>query len=123
MTPLVGITTYGLDARQGFILPADYAEAVHRAGVAAVLIPQGQPSPGALLDRLDALILAGGGDLDPTLYGGRAHPTVYMVDAERDILDLALARTAIETGLPLLGICRGCQVINVALGHPFTGRG
>jgi putative glutamine amidotransferase len=81
-----------------------------------VLLPPGEPRPLALLARLDGLILAGGGDIDPATYGGRQHETIYMVDADRDRTELALARRAVEASLPTLGICRGSQVLNVALG-------
>lgn len=66
--------------------------------------------------RLDGLILAGGGDIDPALYNGQDHATIYMVDTERDSSELDLVRRVVEAGVPTLGICRGVQVINVALG-------
>ena len=69
-----------------------------------------------MLDRIDGLLLAGGADIDPQLYGADAHPETRGTVPERDTFELALARRAIERDLPFLGICRGMQVMNVALG-------
>jgi putative glutamine amidotransferase len=69
-----------------------------------------------LLGRLDGLILTGGGDIDPVPYNGRPHETIYMLDTERDLSELALVQHVITAGMPTLGICRGAQVLNVALG-------
>ena len=114
--PLIGITTYGRDPAKGFSLPAEYADAVRRAGGIPVLVPPGEPHLAELLSRLDGLILTGGGDLDPDLYRGSKHETIYNVDAERDATEIALTKQAVNSGVPTLGICRGAQVINVALG-------
>lgn len=114
-TPVIGLTTYGRDLAGAFSLPADYCAAITRAGGTPVLLPP-TVDPAAVVSRLDGLLLAGGGDLDPRLYGGPNHETVYMVDAGRDTVELGLARHAIETDLPCLCICRGIQVLNVALG-------
>lgn len=116
MAPLIGITTYPRNDDGSFTLPALYVAAVRRAGGLVVLIPPGEPRPDALLDRVDGLLLTGGGDLDPDLYGGRRHETIYGVNAERDAGEIALVRSWLPRRKPLLGICRGCQVINVALG-------
>jgi putative glutamine amidotransferase len=90
---------------------------VRRAGGLPVLLTPG-PSEQVhdLLGRLDGLVLTGGGDLDPATYGGIAHESVYGVDRERDDFELALARAAAERRFPTLCICRGMQVMNVALG-------
>jgi putative glutamine amidotransferase len=80
------------------------------------MFPPGETHRQRLLDLVDGLILAGGGDMDPALYGGSPHETIYMVDPERDASELGLARQVIESGMPTLGICRGAQMINVALG-------
>lgn len=125
--PVIGITTYGPDDAQeledadlpSFTLPTVYVDAVERAGGLAVLLPPMSLADGradAILDRLDALILSGGGDIDPRLYDGGEHPTVYMVSAERDRFELDLTARALTRELPLLGICRGMQVLNIALG-------
>lgn len=120
MPPLIGITTYGRkDEEQCFSLPAAYVDAVRRAGGVPVLLPPGELvelNLELLLSRLDGLILAGGGDLDPALYAGTQHETIYNVDAERDASEIALARQVVNRELPVLGICRGTQAINVALG-------
>jgi len=113
---LVGLTTYGRDEKNNFHLPAEYVEAVRQAGGIPVLLPHGKTDPHALLDRIDALILTGGGDIDPVEYGGTPHETLYMVDSERDKTEIALVRQVVKSGFPTLGICRGVQVINVALG-------
>jgi putative glutamine amidotransferase len=114
--PLIGITTYARDEQGRFALPAAYVDAVRRAGGIPVLLPPGEAQAAELLPRLDGLILAGGGDVDPALYGGTSHPTVYHVDPERDRCEVALVRETVDRGVPTLGICRGAQVINVALG-------
>ena len=93
--PLIGITTYGRDAAGSYSLPACYVDAVRRAGGSALLLAPGDSIVPA---ALAGLVLAGGGDLDPALYGGKSHPTVYMTDAERDDSELALIRSAIEHG-------------------------
>ena len=111
--PLIGLTTYGRDTSGRFSLPACYVDAVRRAGGSALMLA---PGDDCALAALCGLVLAGGGDLDPALYGGKRHPTVYMTDSERDDTELSLIRTAIERGLPTLCICRGLQVLNVALG-------
>ena len=114
--PLIGITTYARDETNRVTLPAEYIDAVRRAGGCAVLIPPGEPNLQVALQRLDALIIAGGGDINPERYGGVQHPTVYMIDHERDEMELELARRVIDSGLPTLCICRGVQILNVALG-------
>jgi putative glutamine amidotransferase len=83
---------------------------------AGALRRPGEPRWREALAVLDGVVLTGGGDLDPQLYGGASHPTIYNVDAERDRQELALARAILDEGLPTLGICRGMQVLNVALG-------
>ena len=113
--PLIGITTYGEDEQRQFPLPREYVDSVRRAGGIPILLPPGEPRLGELFALLDGLILAGGGDLEPAVYGGADHETVYMTDAERDTGELELARMAIDAGKPTLGICRGIQVLNVVL--------
>ena len=116
LRPLIGITTKGRGDDGRMKLNARYVDAVRRAGGVPLLLPPGEPDLEPLLETLDGLILTGGGDVDPALYGGAMHPRVYDVDAERDASELALARTADAHGLPTFGICRGAQVLNVALG-------
>jgi gamma-glutamyl-gamma-aminobutyrate hydrolase PuuD len=96
-------------------LPRGYLEAVARAGGLPVIVdPSGDLEP--LLERIDALVLSGGADLEPTRYGEVPHPSVYGADGSVDDTELALTRAALEHDVPLLCICRGIQVLNVALG-------
>ncbi len=114
--PLIGITMYGRSEKNEFSLPAEYVDAVRRAGGIPVLLPPGEESAERWMETVHGFVLAGGGDIDPDLYGGTRHKTVYMVDAERDRTELTLTRRLLRSTVPLLGICRGCQLINVALG-------
>lgn len=94
---------------------AAYSNCVAAAGGVAIMLPCLDTSVDAL-DHTDALVLTGGGDVDPACYGEEPHETVSGVDADRDRVEIALARRAIERGIPLLAVCRGLQVLNVALG-------
>jgi putative glutamine amidotransferase len=99
--------------------PRSYVSAVQAAGGLAALLPPDDAAaedPDELLDRLDALILAGGNDVDPASYGARPHPEVGSTVPERDRFELALAHRALERELPLLAICRGMQMLNVCCG-------
>ncbi|NDU71347.1 gamma-glutamyl-gamma-aminobutyrate hydrolase family protein [Actinomadura sp. DSM 109109] len=122
--PLIGITTYQEPARWGFwvreaaLLPVPYARSVERAGGVPVLLPPAATLRGVdvLVSRLDGLVLAGGGDVDPGLYGAARHPETGPPQPQRDRFELALARAAVDADLPFLAICRGLQVLNVARG-------
>ena len=125
MRPVIGICSYLETVRWGAwedraaMVPAGYLGAVQRAGGLAVLLPPDPDAtrdPDPVLDLLDGLILAGGIDVDPATYGADAHPATDAPNEERDAFELALARRALERDLPLLGICRGMQVMNVAAG-------
>ena len=98
--------------------PRAYATAVQRAGGIALILPPDSRADAAedLLERVDALLLAGGADLDPATYGADAHPETKNTRAERDAFEVAIARMALERGMPVLGICRGMHLLNVALG-------
>ena len=114
--PLIGLTTYGRGADNRYTLPAEYLDAVRRAGGVPVMIAPGESRLEAILGMLDALILSGGGDIDPSRYDGRRHETNYAIDQERDAHELELGRRVIASGMPTLGICRGAQILNVAQG-------
>ncbi len=114
--PVIGITTYGRNEENHFVLPSEYVDAVRRAGGTPVLLPPGESAIEEWLAIVDGIILAGGGDLSPEHYAGDSHEAIYMVDSERDSVELGLARRVIESGHPTLGICRGTQILNVALG-------
>ena len=116
MPPLIGLSTYGCDDSGRYSLPAEYVSAVRRAGGMPVLIPPGENHVAELIGRMDAVILAGGGDIDPYAYGGQPHETVYNVDPARDQLEIDLARRLVQQDKPTLAICRGAQILNVALG-------
>ncbi|MGV0792672.1 gamma-glutamyl-gamma-aminobutyrate hydrolase family protein [Mycolicibacterium sp. XJ1819] len=124
---MLGLTTYLQQAQTGVwdlrasFLPAIYFEGVGLAGGISVLLPP-QPVDAAIadgvLDGLDGLILTGGKDVEPGVYGQQPHPATDPADADsrtRDAFELALVRGALRRGMPLLGICRGAQVLNVAL--------
>jgi putative glutamine amidotransferase len=114
--PVIGLTTYGRNADGRFSLPGEYVDAVRRAGGMPLLIPPGEAHWQALLERIDAFVLTGGGDIDPRHYGGRVHELNYGIDHERDHLELAIARWLIDSGTPTLGICRGAQILNIVEG-------
>jgi putative glutamine amidotransferase len=99
--------------------PRAYAAAVQDAGALALILPPDDTAaqdPDVLLDRVDALLLAGGSDVDPASYGARPHPETGPTWPERDRFELALTHRALERRMPVLGICRGMQMLNVALG-------
>ncbi len=114
--PLIGITTYGRGPHNRFILPAEYVDAVRRAGGIPLLLPPGEERMEAVLPLLKAVVFSGGGDLDPDLYGGNQHETIYMVEPERDRSEIDLARRVLDLEVPTLAICRGSQILNVAKG-------
>jgi putative glutamine amidotransferase len=101
------------------LAPRSYSRAVQAAGGVALLLPPDRAAiaaPDSLLDRIGALILAGGSDIDPAAYGAEPAPETGTTWPERDEFEIALTRAAIERGMPVLGICRGMQLLNVALG-------
>jgi gamma-glutamyl-gamma-aminobutyrate hydrolase PuuD len=119
--PLIGITTYREPAQWGtwhvpaVLLPAAYADAVAAAGGEPVLLPTGAVSA-EVVARLDGLVLAGGADVDPARYDRPAGPHTTVLRPERDETELAALQAALEREVPLLAICRGMQLLNVALG-------
>jgi putative glutamine amidotransferase len=120
-SPVVGVTTYLTRAQWGVwdveaaLLPAAYVTSVQRAGGCALLVPPGDDVED-VLDRMDGLIFSGGSDLDPELYGQEAHAETKGVVTERDRFELELLRAALARDLPVLAVCRGSQVLNVARG-------
>lgn len=118
MSPRIGITTYARagDERPSFSIPVSYVEAVAAAGGVPVLLPP-LAAIEVVLDGIDGLVFPGGGDIGPAHYGGDEHDENYDVCAERDGFEIDLVRAALaRTSLPVLCICRGMQVLNVALG-------
>ena len=123
--PVIGICTPLERARWGawdldaFLLPRSYVDQVNRAGAMALLLapdPAITEDPDEVLDHLDGLMLAGGADIDPGAYGEQTHPETIGAVPARDAYEIALVRRALERDLPLLGICRGMQILNVACG-------
>jgi putative glutamine amidotransferase len=117
MRPVVGITL-GDGGRPGFhAMREDYVRSVEQAGAVPVVLPPVRAEDAAaLLDRLDGVLLSGGVDVDPVLFGQAPHPKLGQVDRRRDDFELALTREALRRDRPILAICRGHQVLNVAAG-------
>ncbi|MEU3348325.1 gamma-glutamyl-gamma-aminobutyrate hydrolase family protein [Streptomyces sp. NPDC006700] len=122
--PLIGVSTY-LESRASWgvwelpaaLLPAGYPRLVQAAGGLAAMLPPDEPSHAAsVLARLDGLVVAGGPDVEPQRYGAEREPRTGPPARERDAWELALIRASLDSGTPLLGICRGMQLLNVALG-------
>ncbi len=118
--PLVGIAadrvpspTHGLRVE----LPDKYIEAIIESGGIPLLIPIGliENDLVELISRIDGVLLAGGGDIEPSLFTGEHHPSIYGINLERDEQEIKLTKLALQTGIPLLGICRGIQVMNVSM--------
>jgi gamma-glutamyl-gamma-aminobutyrate hydrolase PuuD len=120
--PIVGITTYVTAARWSYwdreaaLIPADYVRAVERAGGRPLLVPPSEEGIDETLDAVDALVFSGGADIDPDLYGQDPHPETRGVRPERDRGELALLEAALARDMPVLAICRGSQVLNIARG-------
>jgi gamma-glutamyl-gamma-aminobutyrate hydrolase PuuD len=132
MSKLVGITAHRLEVRDGAVefgvahevVATAYVRAVARAGGVPVLLPIIEPDDGdalhALLDRFDAIVITGGADVDPTAYRAAVEAGCGPTQPDRDRIDLAVARACVERNQPTLAICRGVQVLNVALGGTLT---
>ena len=123
MPPLIGITAHQKPVEEvghqvlHHVVNSAYVKAVRKAGGVPVLLPMVDPADApALLERVDGLVVTGGDDVDPASYGEHPAPETGPTDPARDTLDLALCRLAVEWNSPTLAICRGAQVLNVALG-------
>jgi putative glutamine amidotransferase len=128
MPPIIGVTTRPRPVKSSagttdaHTIHRTYTDAVLRGGgVPVPLAPVPSPMVEDLLDRIDGLVLSGGGDVDPARYGGPSHDAIYGIDFDRDEFEIELALSAARRRLPLLGICRGLQVVNVALGGTLIG--
>ncbi|HYX88199.1 MAG TPA: gamma-glutamyl-gamma-aminobutyrate hydrolase family protein [Gaiellaceae bacterium] len=122
MKPVIGITTYLTEARFGAweletaLVPASYVKAIEHAGGRPVLVPPSEDAVDETLDALDALVFSGGSDVNPETYGQDPHPETKGVVPERDRAELTLLEAALARDVPVLAVCRGSQVLNVALG-------
>ncbi len=120
--PVIGITTYVTPAKWSYwdteaaLIPADYVYAVERAGGRALLVPPSEDGVEETLQALDGLLFSGGSDLDPGLYDQEPHEETFGIHEARDRAELALLEAALERDMPVLAICRGSQVLNVARG-------
>lgn len=120
--PVIGISTYverasfGVWDTETALLPRSYVDCVLDAGAVPVLLPSVGERGGELLDRVDGVLLAGGADIDPARYGATPHPKTRNTRAERDGFEFPLLEDALRRRMPLLAVCRGMQVLNVALG-------
>jgi putative glutamine amidotransferase len=123
--PVIGICAQLVDAAWGswstpaVLLSHNYLDAIAQAGALALMIPPDPAladDPDEALERIDGLVLAGGHDVDPSFYGADLHPATTSTVPDRDRVEFALGRRAVELDMPLLGICRGMQVLNVAFG-------
>ena len=122
MRPVIGITAYAEQARWGVweapaaLIPLSYVSAIERAGARPLLVPPSEDGIEETLAVLDGLLFSGGSDIDPDAYGAEAHPETNGVRPERDQAELALLEAALARDMPVLAVCRGSQVLNVALG-------
>jgi len=122
MRPLIGITSYAEEIRWGVwtedaaLVPLAYVRAVEHAGGRPLVVPPSEDGLEETLDALDGVIFSGGGDLDPELYGAEAHAATDAPRKERDASELRLLEAALGRDMPVLAICRGSQLLNVARG-------
>jgi gamma-glutamyl-gamma-aminobutyrate hydrolase PuuD len=120
--PRIGISSYVEDARWGHwaqlaaLVPYAYVRAVESAGGRAFLLPPSSDGVEETLDAMDGLVLSGGGDVDPTLYGDDPHPATGGVKPERDVAEVGLLEAALARDMPVLAVCRGSQLLNVVRG-------
>ena len=113
--PKIGLTMYGQNDERHFTIPSEYINSITRAGGLPIVMPP-IDEPHHFLCQIDGLILIGGGDVCPSCYEQESHETVYMTDSQRDRYELDLFKAALDVDIPVFGICRGIQVMNIALG-------
>ena len=122
MRPVIGITSYAQEAKWGVwhlpavLIPLAYVDAVDRAGGRAVVIPPTEEGVEEILEALDGVIFSGGADVDPSRYGAEPHPETDTPQTRRDAGEMELLQAALERDMPVLAICRGFQLLNVARG-------
>jgi len=122
MKPVIGVTSFVEGVRWGHwnspaaLTPFAYVRAVSTAGGRPVQLPPDDAAVGETLDRLDGLVMTGGIDIDPALYGGDEHPSMAGTRPEQDHAELALLEAALERNMPVLAICRGSQLLNILRG-------
>ena len=122
MRPVIGITSYAQEARWGVwqlpavLIPLAYVDAVESAGGRAVVIPPPEIGVDETLSTLDGVVFSGGADVDPSRYGAEPHPETDTPQARRDAGEMALLEAALDRDMPVLAICRGFQLLNVARG-------
>jgi len=116
MAALIGITVYRNLDEGGYYIPDGYVESVRQAGGIPLLLTPGETRLNQVLRTIHGIIFAGGGDMDPALYGGSNHPTIERVDTVRDTFEIDLAKRLFKLNTPVLGICRGFQLLAVASG-------
>jgi putative glutamine amidotransferase len=120
--PIIGICPVRERARWSFwdqiayLVSGSYVHAVQKAGAITVILPADERAPGRLVELIDGLLLIGGADIDPATYGAKRDPATEATYPERDAFEVAMVHWALERELPVLGICRGMQILNVALG-------
>ena len=127
--PLIAVVAYHLDGSRvarwpegGYGVPALYLDALRRAGARTVILAPGEEGgPEEILEPFDALLLVGGGDIEPSRYGGSSNDNVYGVEPDRDEAEIELLHTADRIAMPTLCICRGVQIMNVAFGGTLLG--
>ena len=122
MRPVIGITSYAQEASWGVwrlpavLVPQAYVESVERAGGRALVVPPSEEGADETLDTLDGVIFSGGADVDPAVYGSEPHAETDTPQRHRDAGELALLQAALARDMPVLAICRGFQLLNVARG-------
>ncbi len=117
MKPVIGITASWNEEKESVVLPYTYVDAVTEAGGIPLLIPI-LPDDVAeeALSKVDGILFPGGADVDPQKFGERPHQKLGSINPRLDSMELNVAKRALEKGLPILGICRGCQLVNIATG-------